>query len=310
MIDALQLYGTFILTMVGFVVPILAILISIFPEGIRALSLKYENERIQSDENITNEIAKKETTVGLDYVALEKTLKTLKKKKRDAELKLSYLRPNHFLLRTATPFVVSFVAVLISLMDIGITATIIAITSSFVSLTAGLLSLLTSIAVLFEVAEIVNQAKTGKEDKIIDLLSTLVEKEGESLYLKEGSVRVKFNNNELKEDLKLNFSVDKKYEIPISIFNKSEKMARLIEVGLIFPKSVVIEKTNNISSITPTKDAQIVRFKEDGVQAYNDTHQGKLQLTFLEPRLIISEVFIKGENVKYQRFKFQLNIVK
>ena len=54
MTNILQLYGTFVLTVLSFIVPILTILISLFPEGVKSLTDKYENERKQSEENTKN----------------------------------------------------------------------------------------------------------------------------------------------------------------------------------------------------------------------------------------------------------------
>ncbi len=309
MINAIQLYGAFILTVLGFIVPILTILVSLFPEGVKSLAEKYENERKQSEENIRNETTKRDKIKDLDYSALEKTLKTLKKKKKDAESKLGYLKPIQFLLKISLPFLISFIAVLISLADINFSIKIILLISSGISLVAGFLALFTSVSVVFEVAEIMNQRKTSNEEKVIALLSTLVEKSGENPYLKEDEVEVKFHNKYLKENLKYDFSVDKKYDIPVSIHNKSDKMAKTVEVGFVFPKNVVIEKTNNLV-ITTTEEAQIVRFKEDGIQAHNDNLQGDIKLTFLESGKAEIDLFIKGENVKYRRFSFEVNIVK
>ncbi|MBI2640321.1 MAG: hypothetical protein HYW91_00330 [Candidatus Sungbacteria bacterium] len=309
MIEAIQLFGTLILTVVGFVIPILTILVSIFPEGVKSLASKYENERKQSDENIANEAIKKKTVTGLDYGALEKTLQTLKGKKREAELKLRYLEPVQFLLRTAVPFIVAFIGVLVTLVVKDLLATTIALGASIVSFAAGVTALFTSISVLFEVAEIVNQKKTSNEEKIIGFLSILAKKPGEDPYLKEGEVKVEFNSRSLKKDEKFDFSVDKKYQIPIYIHNSSDRMAKTVEVGFVLPKDVVIEKTSNLE-ITTTEEEQIVRFKEGEIQAHNNNAQGNLEITFLKAKSIDVDVFIKGENVRYQRFPFKLNIVK
>ncbi len=311
MANAIQLFGALILTVVGFIVPFLTILISLFPEGVKSLSSKYENERNQSDENIANEITKKEKKKGLDYNALEKTLKTLKNKKRDAELKLRYLKPNQFLLKTSGPFILSLIAIIFALVldEINICYIVTLLISGFIAFMAGLVALFTGISVVFEVAEIVNQKKNSNEEKIISLLSLLVEKAGDNPYIKEGQIQFKFNTKSLKKDTEIDFSVDKKYEIPISIYNRSDKMAKTVEIGVIFPKDVVIEKTSNID-ITTTEETQIVRFKEEAIQSYNDTQQGNIQLTFLKLGLVNSEIFIKGENIKHQRFPFKFKIIK
>ncbi len=309
MVNAITLYGSLILTVVGFIVPILTILISLFPEGVKSLSSKYENERKQSEENILNEIEKKETKKGLDYKALQKTLKTLKKNRREAELKLTYLKPIQFLLKTSFPFIISFIGVLIALLSISLIYTVLALIFSFLSFIGGVMALFISVSLLFEVAEIVNQKKNTNEEKIIELLSTLVAQSDHNLYLKEHKVKVKFNGEYLKKDAEVTFSTDKIHKVPISIENSSEMMAKTVEVGFIFPKDFVIEKTSNLSIYTDTS-SQIVRFKREIIQAHENNQQGELQITFLKIGESNVDIFIKGENIKYQRFSFKLRIIK
>lgn len=306
---SIQLYGTFILTVAGFVIPILTILISLFPDGIKSLSEKYENERKQSEDNIKNETAKKEKLKDLDYKTLGETIKALKDKKKEAELKLEYLKPKQFLLKTSIPFIISFVAVLISVLNLEIFYKITLLISSVVALFAGFLALFTSISVIFEVAEITNQKKISSEEKIISLLSNLVEKSGENPYLKPEEVKIGFAGNVIKKDLEISFSVNNKHAVPIYIHNASDKMAKNIEVVLSFPLNVVIDNTPNIEITTTEKD-QIVRFKSEIVQANNRQLKGDINLTFLESGKIVIPFSFKGENIKYQGLSFTLNIVK
>ena len=58
--NALQLFGSFILTLLGFILPIITILLSLLPDGVKALATKYENEKKQSEDNIIEELKKKE----------------------------------------------------------------------------------------------------------------------------------------------------------------------------------------------------------------------------------------------------------
>ncbi|MEK7612268.1 MAG: hypothetical protein AAB407_02925 [Patescibacteria group bacterium] len=310
MINAIELYGTLILTLLGFIVPILTILLSLFPQGTKSLALKYENERKQSEENISNEIKKKETEKGLDYDSLKETLKGLEKKRSEAKSKLEYLHPGSFLFKTTIPFIVAFMGVLLILLDIPIFETIIVLISSIFAFVAGVMTLFTSISVLFEVGEITNQAKNSNEEKIIELLSILVENSGtDNLYLKEDEIKVKFGDKNLKENEKFDFSVNTQHKISIRVHNSADKMAKNIEVGFVFPKDVLIEKTSNLSSIFTDESIQIVRFKNEIIQAHESNDKGALRITFLKPGEVSIDLFIKGENVKYKRFSFKLNII-
>lgn len=56
-----QIYGTFILTLAGFVLPIIAIALSTLPDGVRALKQIYENEQKQSEKNLSDELEKQKS---------------------------------------------------------------------------------------------------------------------------------------------------------------------------------------------------------------------------------------------------------
>lgn len=306
---ALELYGLLILTVLGFTLPILTVLLSFFPEGIEALSAKSEHERAQSEENIVNETTKKTTEKGLDYAALEITIKALKKKKSRAELRLEYVRPNELVIKIATPFGIAFVLALVAGQSLPLTITLIAMATSLGSFVLGLRALFTSISVLAEVSEMVSDARRTTEGKVIELLSTLVEKSGaESLFLKEGQVVLQLNKKRVSKDETFDFSVNKKHEIPVSIINTSDTMAKNVEVGLILPKDVVVEKSPNLGLHAAEKQ-QIVRFNVPVIHAHENYLKGRMSITFLKADQYKIEVFVKGENVKYQSFKINLKIV-
>lgn len=308
--NIIELYGTLILTLLSFIVPILTILISLFPQGIKSLALKYENERKQSEENISNETNKIKKEEGLDYKALTKTLKTLQNKKTEAELKLQYLKPKKLMLKTAVPLLVALIGVGVALFPGSLSVILLVLFFSLLAFISGLMAIFVSITVLFEVGEIVNNAKNSNDEKLIELLSILVEKSGvENLYLKENDIRIHFDNKILKDGESIDRSINTKHSLLIAIENISEKMAKNFELGFIFPKDVLIEKTSNLSIYTDTI-GQIVRFNKDMIQSHEKNLQGNLVITFLKSEKIKVNVFIKGENVKYQKFSFGINIVK
>lgn len=308
---ALELYGSLIVAILGIVSPILTILISLFPNGVKALATKYENEKKQSEENIIHEAQKKESGKGLDYGTLGKTLATLKKRKRQAEIKLSYLRPTQFVVRVSTPFITAFIGVIIAAQSpIHSLQFIIALVSSAVAFLAGLCVLWMVLRVLVEVTEIVNQAKISNDEKIIELLSILVDRSpAETPFIEEAGIKAKFNNKFLKESETFEFSVNRKYEIPVSIENSSNRMAKKVELGLIFPKDFLVESTPNLSIFTDEK-SQIVRFNREIIQAQENNLQGEMSITFLKVGEFKVDTFIKGENIKHHRFSFTLKVIE
>ncbi len=307
---ALELYGLLILTVLGFTLPILTVLVSVFPEGVKALYAKSDNERRQSEENIVNETKKKQSEKGLDYAALEVTLKSLKRKKRLAERKLEYLNPSKLIVKIATPFAVAFLALLLALADFPLIVRLAALFLSVVGLGSGIGALFASVSVLVEVSEIVNDARRTTEERVVELLSTLVEKSGvDTLFLKRGAVYIRFNDKKVKEGEAFEFSVNRKHEVPVAITNSVDTMAKNVQVGLILPKEVLIDKTPNLQ-ITTTEETQIVRFNADMIHAHEESRRGKMGVTFLRVGEYNIDTFIKGENVRYQRLTFKLRAIE
>ncbi len=111
-----QIYGTLILTLAGFVLPIIAIAISAFPEGIKVLRQAYENERVQAETNLDDELRKSKANGEVDLDLLARNIKGLKKSKRRAKNKLLYLNPHHPLLRSAIAVGVTLISFLCGLL--------------------------------------------------------------------------------------------------------------------------------------------------------------------------------------------------
>jgi hypothetical protein len=307
----LQLYGALILSVFSFVLPILSILLSLFPEGTKALASKYENEKKQSDENILKEIKKRDSGEGLDYVTIGKTLKTLNKRKRDAELKLEYLRPLKLVGGTSVPLLVALIGVFFALSLSYIYSIILVIISSLIAFVCSIYIIYISLAVLVEVSELNIQNRKNNDDKVIELLSTLVEeivKGKDGLFISTEKIYIDFYNKKLSPSSTFEFAVNKKYDIPVSIVNSSDTMAKNIEAGLTLPKDFLVEKTSNMNVYTG-EESQIIRFNKEFIQANEKNQQGKIGITFLKSDTYVVDAFIKGENLKPKYFKFNIKII-
>ena len=312
MVISLELYSTLILTVLGFLLPILAILLSFFPDASRYLFSKYENERKQSEDNIIRETEKRDRKNGdLNYDELRRTLKTLKKKRKQAETRLGYLKPTKLIFKISLPLAVAFVGALGALQVQGyaLIPALLFLASSLLAFGVGLYFLLTSILVLTEVAEIVSQKKAEKEDEMIRLLSILVEKASkDKSFLAAGDITVSFNDEELARGKNFEFSVNKKYDVPISIYNGGDKMGKKVEVGFHFLSNFLVEKNSGLSLYTG-KDLQIVRFNTDELHVNARLNMKNMGITFLEPGEYKIYAFITGENVTYQSFYFRIKVI-
>jgi len=311
MSNSLQLYGALILTMLAFVLPILAILLSLFSDGVDSLAAKYKLEKKQSDDNLVTELKKKDSNSDIDYKALQNTIKTLKHNKRKAELRLGYLKPIQVAIKISIPFAIAFLCILTAnYIEEHELYLIIVLGVSLVAFFYGLYTVWNSLSVITEVADAANRSKRETYSKIIELLSTLVEKSGsELLFIPADKFRIDLNNKHLKEKIELKFSVNKKYDLPVSLINNDIKMGKVVEAGLIFPSIFLIESKPTIH-ITPAEKTQIVRYKTDAIQAHETQICQPLGITFMQTGDYDIPVFVKGENVKYHRFNIKITVIE
>lgn len=308
--NALNLLGGLILALLGFILPIITILLSLLPEGVKALINKYENEKKQSEDNIATEINKRGSK-NIDLIALEKTIGTLNKNKKDAELKIDFLKPNKLLKRISFPLVLSFIGVIILLQHFSSLISWISLVSVFSSLLVSIWVLKISFEVLFEVSNIVSESKQNSQEKVIELLSKLVEENNEgkqSIFI--DTVSIFFQKSPIIANKKYKFSANKQHTIPVAINNSGDIMAKNVEVGLIFPKEFLVEKTSSIDSFYTGEENQILRFKEDFVQASTNQNKGEIKITFLKAGEHKASAFIKGENIKNERIEFVIDVVE
>ncbi len=302
--DILTLFGFLILTFIGFVLPIFAILISSSPEGIKKLSNKYENEKKKNEENIRQEQNKK-----LDIDTLEKNLKILKSNKYDAEQKLKYLKPDLQLPKFFLPLLVALILILICFIIKNEFLIYILFSLGVVIFLYTVVILWKLLLVLTEASLVISEDKTSSDNKIIELLSTLVEKSSASPFLDERKLSIKFDNQILTENSKLPYSVNNNHSVKICFMNSDEQMAKNVEVGFIVPLDFIIEKNDKISIMT-TAENQILRFSRSYVQMKEINILGTLSFSILKNGTHKIQAFMKGENIKNKYINFLIEAIQ
>jgi len=114
MSQAVQLFGYLVLTFLGFVIPILGFLLSMFNEGMSKLKAQYENERAQSEEKLKSQLQQKSASQAInnkDIKEIQQTIDELKNAQKKAIKKISYLQPRGILIKVFIPLIVSFLAI-------------------------------------------------------------------------------------------------------------------------------------------------------------------------------------------------------
>lgn len=308
-----QIYGTLILTFTGFVLPILAIALSLFPEGVKVLKQTYENEQKQAEDNLKNELQKKsEDRVDLD--SLSKNINTLKLTKKRAGRKLFYLNPQNIISKSLIALGVSLVSFLVGLffyMNIWI----IPCTLFLISIGCFIWAMIifaNSISIIIEASSTVQGIQRKTEEKTLELLATLVDNSknnDKSTFINHNQIKVFFKSEEVVTDKEYSFSVNNKHTIKISLKNLSEYMLKTAQLGFTFPAECIIDERDNLSIYTGEKE-KIIRFNHEHLQSNEHMMEGDINITFLKVGEFNIDTFTKGENLKNKNIKFKIKVVE
>ncbi len=307
-----QTYGTFILTLAGFVLPLITIALSTFSEGVKLLKQRYINEQKQAENNLELEFKKKSGS-GVDLDNLDRTISKLKKDKKKAEKRMLYLSPDFILLKSIIALGVSLATFLLGLYfyDKEFLVPLVLIIISIFFLAWSVVIFSNSISIIVEASNVVQEIKSNKEEKMIELLTMIADnnKKGDkSLFVNQEKIQISFDNEMLTEGKEYPYSVNNKHPIRIAITNSSEYMLKMVELGFTFPEEFIIEGKSISSTYTGDKE-KIIRFKHDYLQANEKRFEGLIDITSLKTGTSDITMFIKGENLKNKTFKFKIKII-
>ena len=305
----ISLLSLLIVTVGGFVVPLFALLLSLFPAGLKKLQQKYKDEEKMIEENIKTELNKKGDSSIESLMAL--SLKGLKKNKKQIQVKLFYLTPQALTLRIGLPLLVSlaFLGAGIFSNFCWLVVSLILSVGFFVYAIYGLVYL---VGVFTEVRSIIVDDEAESRTKIIELLSVLADKSDPTaaLFISPDDINVYFREKKITPSFIESFSVNNPHKIAVAINLGGEKMAKHVELGLEFPVDVIVEKSSNIASITNAGTTQIIRFKQDLIQSSTYSRLGEIKLTFIKTGTFLIPTFIKGENIKNKKISFKIAVVE
>jgi len=308
-----QIYGTFILTLGGFVLPIITIAMSAFPDGVKVLKENYKNKQKQAEANLAKEIQKQKNQDKADYTLLSKNIAILKLTQKEAKRRLSYLNPGVILRKSALAVGVSLTSFLmglyfylqpfyipLSLFVISIGMVVWAITIFY-----------NAIGIIVEASTEVQLKHKVSEEKTLELLTAIADnskKDGASLFIDQKYIKIYFENEILTEGKEYTFSVNKEHSIDVHVSNVSEFMWKTTELGFYFPEEFLIKDASTFNIFVGGKQ-KILRFNHDHIQSLEKMDLGKINLTFLTSGIFEVTAFTKGENLKRKTIKFKIKVV-
>ena len=293
---AIELFGYLILTVLGFVLPVVAILLSIYHEGLSKLAQQYQAEVSQSEENLKT-IAKAEKT---DLAAIQESIKKLESTKKRAITKLSYLNPRKQIIRLFIPLVLAFLAVVATSILIGTNVYYsLFLLISLAGFVYALIVLWNLIGIIVEVRGIIDAEKKTTETSTVELLTSLVrevvDKTGQYFLIK---VYIVLDGKEIKDDsYETTMPVNMEKEIEVQLRNIEMRMVKNVEIGFRFPTDFIIDKTS-YSSIYRDENEQIVRYSISMLQGHTTHIFAPLIITPLKQSIYTVSTFIKAENIE------------
>lgn len=307
-----QIYGTFVLTLAGFVLPLIAIALSAFPEGVKTLKQAYENEQKQSEKNLTEELKKQQEGKGVDYDVWAKNIRALKHTKQKAENKLKFLNPGYILSKSVIVVGVSMISFLLGLIfyqaPFYIPQVLFAL--SVISIVLAVRIFFISVEIIVEASSAVQSTQKATNEKVVELLTVLVDntdKDSVSLFINQKDIHIFFNGEEVTPGKEYSFSVGNKHKIKVSFKNLSAYMLKTAELGFTFLPEFLIE---GVSDIYVGEKEKILRFRHDYLQSNVHQIEEDVEMTFLNKGVFNVDTFVKGENLKNKTIKFKINIVE
>jgi len=299
--EALSLYSFLILSLIGFVSPILILLLSVFSTGASIVQKKSEDEKEQAEANLRDSMDKKDSKEDVNIKNIDESLKKLKKTKRRAAVTLFYINPRLQIIFIFIPLLISFFLILYA-------STLIILSDLFYLII--LLSVLLLLYVfyslwkIFSLIIIVRQAEHTQElerqSVLLETLKTLSEittdisLEGDAVELDGNSIE------DLDEPIKMEAHVESSLSFSIT---SEEKMLKTVEFGLIFPSDFIITESSKFKVFTH-EEMKVVRYHIENIQADTRFIIPPLNFTPINPGNYDIEVFVKGENL--QRYKTKI----
>ena len=307
--QAIQLFGYLILTFLGFVVPIVGLLLSTFQEGLSKLTAQYESEKTQSEQNIREQLKKLAESEKTDVAEIEKTLDALKAIKRTAEAKLSYLNPRRQTFRLFLPLLISFGGVIGSLViNPNVPYVYLLLLGSLVCFVYAMSGLWNLLNIMVEVKKSVDSNRKDVETKTIELLSALVEKfeKGGQYFLR--NVHIALDRRNIEKDVgEISLLINKKEEVKLGIENSEPRMAKNLEIGFTFRTEFIIERKSEYN-VYAEQAIQIVRYNVNMLQGNTHMILTPVVITPLKEGDYKIRTFIKAENIESKGHELSLKV--
>ncbi len=161
------------------------------------------------------------------------------------------------------------------------------------------------LGILVEVKETIDTRRGERESIIIELLSSSASGD----FLK--TVYPQINNKTINNDkAKIDLTLNAKTTLKIAVDNNERRMAKKVEIGFVFPREFLIEKSGQYSIYTGEDGTQIVRYKTEELQGNTTQIFPALILNPMKEGDILVRTFIKAENIEAKYYSVLFKVKK
>jgi predicted PurR-regulated permease PerM len=292
--SAITLFGFLILTFLGLIVPLLGILLSLFRQGIIELTAQYENQKTNSEKNLSEQLKRQGESGQPNVPEIQKSIQELTKIKEAADKKLSYLNPKKQLLRLFLFLFISFLSTIGALLLKDHTFyRVVSVILSLFFFCITIFILWKLLGILVEVKQTVDARRGELESKIIGLLSL----SSSAGFIKD--VYPMINGKAVENDKsEIEIALNTKNTLKLAIINSEKRMAKRVEMGLVFPREFIVEKSTGYSIYTSGDGSQIVRYQTTELQGKTNLILADLIINPIKKDTFKIRTFINAENIE------------
>jgi hypothetical protein len=303
------------LAAMGFIAPIISVLLAFFQLGVNKLKSQYEAQKSQSEENLKNQLKAESESETANIEKIKITIQELENQKKIAQKKLEFLDPKKQLLKMFVPLAISlfsfalfnasnekiFRSLFIENEFIFNILLIIVFLCGLFFLLYGILIMNSLIKIILEVKAKVDDDFTVAEKTKVELLSKIAHQSQEP-YLEKVYPNINkkdINNNSTNFDL----NVNEEFTFSLAIDNHEIKMAKHIELGIVFPSNFLLVEETSLKLYRDEKQ-QIIRYDAEMIQG-STLYLVLPPIKFkpLEKGMYKVKTFIKGENILVKYFE-------
>ncbi len=303
--NAMMLFGYLVIALIGFVVPVLGLLLSIYQGGIDKLKIKYENQKAESEK------AKQDFLSGVisgnvlhkgDLKQIKAQLREMEKAelkiKKEVNFKLEFLDIKTAAVRFAGPMMASMLAVMLYYILPGAWKAA-AITSSIVLFAYSVFILVKLLDVVVEMTRLADRESKDMNARLIEALAEGPEH--------SGGMDLKVSINGKKPGEMLSMSVGEKREFKLEMENPGRTIARNAALTVTVPEGFEVEH-KPYYSVTRNGAGYGVMYTADFIHPGTSFLCGPLVIKALKERKDEVTCMINADNhAKEASYKYTIN---